>query len=442
MEEQKGINVQLAQIIDTVESTLNKKIDGLQSDLKKKIDNLQYSITRIINMLEVQEKGKFPAQTQPNLRGVYEIGSASNLAPRMDEVKAVITLRSGRQVDQLVPKPVEVTKEEREVELEHIIIKEDSMKKSMPPPFPEALKGKKKASNKAEILEVLRQVKVNIPLLDMIKQVPTYAKFLKDLCTVKRGLNVDKKAFLTEQVSAIIQIKTPVKYKDPGFPTISMNIGGTCVDKALLDLGASANLLPYSVYKHLGLGELKPTTITLSLADRSVKIPKGIVEDVLVKVDKFYYQVDFIVLDTKPVAGGTNHVPIILGRPFFATSNAVINFRHGVMQLTFGNMTLELNIFHLSSKHKSMEEQELELDEVCLISSGAGKHSIYKLQEELMKNNEESDGESSASVTPPAPLIPPAPPEGRVLKKKGQKLKSVAAHLTTDIEGILLLDPP
>ena len=214
VEEQKGINVQLAQRIDTMESTLNKKIDGLQSDLNQKIDNLQYSITRITNLLEVQEKGKFSAQTQPNPRGVHEIGSASSPAPRMDEVKAIITLISGRQVDQLVPKPVEETKEEKEVEPEHIIIKENSMKKSMPPPFPEALKCKKKASNQTEILEVLRQVKVNIPLLDMIKQVPTYAKFLKDLCTMKRGLNVDKKAFLTEQVSAIIQSKTPVKYKD------------------------------------------------------------------------------------------------------------------------------------------------------------------------------------------------------------------------------------
>ena len=93
-----------------------------------------------------------------------------------------------------------------------------------------------------------------------------------------------------------------MKYKDPGSPTISVNIGGTCIDKALLDLGASVNLLPYSVYKQLGLGELKPTNITLSLADRSVKIPKGIVEDVLVKVDKFYYRVDFVVLDTEPIA--------------------------------------------------------------------------------------------------------------------------------------------
>ena len=184
----------------------------------------------------------------------------------------------------------------------------------MPPPFPQDIKGKKKASKQVEILDVLRQVKFNIPLLDMIKQVPTYAKFLKDMCTVRRGLNVDKRAFLIEQVSSIIQCKTPVKYKDPGSPTISVNIGGTCIDKALLDLGASLNLLPYSMYKQLGLGELKPTNITLSLDDRSVKIPKGMFEDVLVKVDKFYFLVDFVVLDTESVAEGTNQVPIIHGR--------------------------------------------------------------------------------------------------------------------------------
>ena len=220
----------------------------------------------------------------------------------------------------------------------------------MPPPFPKEFRGKMGVNNPIENFEVLQQVKVNIPLFAMIKQVPAYAKFLKYRCIVKKGLNVNKIVFLTKQVSSIIQCKTPVKYEDPGSPTISVNIGGTCVERALLDLGASVNLLPYSVYKQLGLGELKPTTITFSLADRSVKIPKGIVEDVLVKVDKFYYHVDFFVLDTEPVATGANCVPIILGRLFLATSNAIINCRNGVMQLTFGQMTLELNIFHLSSK--------------------------------------------------------------------------------------------
>ena len=158
-----------------------------------------------------------------------------------------------------------------------------------------------------------------------------------------------------------------MKYKDPGCPTISVDIGGTCVEKALLNLGASVNLLPYSVYKQLCLGELKPTSNTLSLADRSIKILKGTVEDVLIQVDKVYYSVDFVVLDTEPVAVGTNYVPIILGRPFLATSNAIINCRNGVMQLTFGNMTLELNIFHLSKKH--IQPMEEEPEEVCIINT-------------------------------------------------------------------------
>ena len=251
-----------------------------------------------------------------------------------------MTLRSGKELRPVVPGLAKTTPTVAEPQEEEHSAKREEVKNSVPPPFPQALRKKKISVNQTEMLEVLRQVKVNIPLLDMIKQVPTYAKFLKDLCTVKRGLNVNKKAFLTEQVSAIIECKTPVKYKDPGCPTISVNIGGISVEKALLDLGASVNLLPYSMCKQLGLGELKPTSITLSLADRSIKIPKGTVEDVLIQVDRFYYPVDFVVLDTESVAVGANHVPIILGRPFLATSNAIINCGNGVMQLTFGNMTL------------------------------------------------------------------------------------------------------
>ena len=142
VEEQKGINVQIAQIIDTVESTLNKRIDALESSLNKKIDNLQYSITRITNLLEVQENGRFPSQTLPNPKGVHEIGYSNNL--RMDEVKAIITLRSGKEIVQPVPKIAEETKKEKEAKPERIIIREYPMKKNMPPPFPQALRGKKK----------------------------------------------------------------------------------------------------------------------------------------------------------------------------------------------------------------------------------------------------------------------------------------------------------
>ena len=318
------LNVQTNQKIETVKSSLNKKLDSMHSEISNKYENLQSSISRLSNQQQGPEKGKFPSHTQQNPRGMHEIGSTSDPNARINEVKAVVTLKSGTE---LRPAVLDSAKKAPTVfePLEEEQPAGEEVKHSVPPLFPLALRKRKKLVNQTEILEVLRQVTVNIPLLDMIKQVPTYAKVLKDLCTVKRGLNVNKKAFLTEQVSSIIECKTPVKYKDPGCPTISVNIGGTCVEKALLDLGASVNLLPFSMYKQLGLGELKPTTITLSLADRSIKIPKGTVEDVLIQVDKFYYPVDFVVLDTEPVAVGANHVPIILGRTFFATSNAIIN---------------------------------------------------------------------------------------------------------------------
>lgn len=160
--------------------------------------------------------------------------------------------------------------------------------------------------------------------------------------------------FLTEQTSNLLQCKMPLKFKDPGSPTISCVIGNQCFDKALLDLGASVNLLPYSVYMQLGLGELKPTSIILQLADRSMKIPRGIVEDVLIQIDKFYYPVDFIVIDTQHVHDPKKHTPIIIGRHFLATTDAHISCRTGNLQLSFGNMTMELNILMFPSRHKKM----------------------------------------------------------------------------------------
>ena len=114
MEEQKGINVQLAERIDTVESTLKKRIDGLESNLNQKIDNLQYSITKINKILEVQERGRFPSKIVPIPKGIHEVGSSSNSG--MDEVKAIITLRSGKEVDQPMPKTVEESKKGEELQ--------------------------------------------------------------------------------------------------------------------------------------------------------------------------------------------------------------------------------------------------------------------------------------------------------------------------------------
>ena len=160
------------------------------------------------------------------------------------------------------------------------------------------------------------------------------------------------------------------------------------------------------------------------------------------KVDKFYYLVDFVVLDTKPIASGPNNVPIILGRPFLATSNAIINCRNGVLQLTFGNMTLELNIFHLSNKHKLAEDDMQGSEEVCSNGPSAGKQKAHLLQVKLVQKNEAIGGEWIAPVTPAEPLICPASPSEKKLNTKEPSMEAYVAHITAGVKELLFLDPP
>ena len=199
------------------------------------------------------------------------------------------------------------------------------------------------------------------------------------------------------------------------------------------------NLMPYSVYKQLGLGELQPANITLSLADRSVKIPKGIVEDVLVKIDKFYYPVDFVVLDTEPSPNEPNHVPIILGRPFLATANAIINCRNGVMQLTFGNMTLELNIFHLNNNPNLLETENPIFDEVVSNDQCAGKQSTQEVQEVISQGDEEN------LVLPSTPTASQLLNATIITEEQFDNWPPnilEPAQATAWVEEIILLDPP
>jgi len=124
-------------------------------------------------------------------------------------------------------------------------------------------------------------------------------------------------------------------------------IGDWVIHRALLDLRASVNLLPFTIYERFGQGELKPTKIVPQVADRSTRIPRGVVEDVLINVGEFIFPIDFIVLDTERVPAAESHIPVILGRLFLSISNALINYRNGIMKLSFGNITLDLNIFDL-----------------------------------------------------------------------------------------------
>ena len=156
------------------------------------------------------------------------------------------------------------------------------------------------------------------------------------------------------------------------------------------------------------------------------------------KVDKFYYPVDFVVLDTEPIANGPNHVPIILGRPFLATANAIINCRNGVMQLTFGNMTLELNIFHLNHKHKPVEGDKEGSDEVCSVGQNAGKSNVHELQE-IANQGEAVVWELPSVVTAEQLLSSKSTSEKKIDKEKSSS--NTVVQTTGGVKELLLLDP-
>ncbi|XP_070022250.1 uncharacterized protein [Nicotiana sylvestris] len=157
---------------------------------------------------------------------------------------------------------------------------------------------------------MLKQIQVNIPLIDALKEMPGYAKMMKDLNPRKFDFQDLATVTLTQTCSAVMTRPIAEKLSDPGSFTIPCTIGNFTFAKALCDLGASINLMPLAIYKRLGIGRARPTSMLLQLADMTVKRPSGILDDVLIKVGKFVFPVDFVILDCKV----DEEIPIILGR--------------------------------------------------------------------------------------------------------------------------------
>ncbi|CAN6455565.1 unnamed protein product [Victoria cruziana] len=196
-----------------------------------------------------------------------------------------------------------------------------------------------------DMLEMFRSVCINLPLLDAIQQVPAYARFLKELCTRKRkSRKVPECVMLSARTSSLLQRRLPPKREDPGAPIISCMLGDIHVERALLDLGASVNVLPVCFYNTCGLEGLRPISMTIQMADRSVKRPRGVLEDVLIKIEDLIFPGDFIVLDIEGM-DADHQMPIILGRPFLATANVCINCHTGVLEISFTGQHFRMNIF-------------------------------------------------------------------------------------------------
>ncbi|GJT60684.1 reverse transcriptase domain-containing protein [Tanacetum coccineum] len=166
-----------------------------------------------------------------------------------------------------------------------------------PIPFPNRLRKEKEEAQQRKFLENLKQLHINIPFIEALVQMPKYAKYLKNLLTNKSGLEEACTVTMNERCSVILLNKLLSKEKDLGSFTIPFQVSNLHIDNALADLRASISLIPDTMYEKLGLGEPKPTRMSLELADRSIKYPRGVVENVLIKVDKFVLPVYFVILD-------------------------------------------------------------------------------------------------------------------------------------------------
>ncbi|XP_071905713.1 uncharacterized protein [Coffea arabica] len=310
-----------------------QRTDSEMQDIRNQISQLATTINR----LDAQNQGKLPSQPELNPKNV-----------------SAMTLRSGKEVQG--PEPV-IPKDKDEEKIESELEREDSngadpqvlpdptiTVRTNPPPFPSRLEKSKKQDKEREILEVFRKVEINIPLLDAIKQVPKYAKFLRDLYVNRRRLRGDERVIVGENVSAVLQRKLPPKCGDPGMFTIPCRIGNTVIRRAMLDLGASINVMPKSIYASLKLGPLKETGIIIQLADRTNAYPDGLVEDVLVKVNDLVFPADFYVLDMDD-DHSPDPSPLLLGRPFMSTAQTKIDVNKGTLSMEFDGEIVHFNIF-------------------------------------------------------------------------------------------------
>ncbi|XP_042016209.1 uncharacterized protein LOC121764218 [Salvia splendens] len=344
-----------------------EKVENNMHGMAGHMKSLETQMSQIAQAVgQLHQSGQFPSTTVPNpkdYKAIYLRSGTSYESPPMPEVEA---------------KEVPEEKEEEEIEVEAPLMQPEVQPeaivsptpKEVKIPFPQVVQKKKLDEKLVKFLEIFKRVHLNIPLIEALQQMPGYLKFLKEIVSKKKRLVDYETVNLTENCSAIIQEKMPAKMKDPGSFNISCVIGNDRQTKALCDLGASINLMPLSFFRKLKFGFLKPTTFTLQMADKSVKYPNGLLENVLVRVNDFIFPVDFVVLDMKE----DPNVPLILGRPFLATGKALIDVTKGELTLRHGNKTVILSLLDKMKRHeveesKRVEEVPLKVEECKIIQA-------------------------------------------------------------------------
>ncbi|GKA89669.1 reverse transcriptase domain-containing protein [Tanacetum coccineum] len=322
-------------------------------------------------------------------------------------------------------------------------VKETLLPKPYKPkiPYPQCQRKEKMEAQYGKFLDMIRVVPINVTLIDVLAGMPNYGKFLKELISNKHKIEQIFAAFLSDKSSAMIQNKVHPKLGDPGSFLIPYNFNKTFSCNALADLDASINLMPYSLYAKLSLETLKPTEMSVRLADRSIQYPVEIAENMLVEVGKFTFPADFIILEMEEAS----KVRLILGRPFLHTVDAVIRVKQKQLNLGVGT---ERMIFNIDSamKHSysnddtcfsiDVIDEILEEDFDALLDEGSkilysikgtllGEEFFTKFDEFMaMTTDENSDSESDTED----------PPFEKITINTDYKIKTSLEEPPTDLE--------
>ncbi|XP_070007485.1 uncharacterized protein [Nicotiana sylvestris] len=368
--------------IENMFKQMMEKNDGSISQFAShntSIRNLEVKMGQIFQPLNTRPKGTLPSDTMVNPKGGNNTGHAMAVTTRSGKGGNAPTSSQRKLVDdeQVVKEDetptnvvqandevqididdnVEETQEEVNPSRDHVVdIPKQVVQKAKAPlpkppqPYPQRLSKQNGENQFKKFIDMMKSLSINVPLVEALEQMPGYAKFMKDFVTNKWSMNFET-IKVTHQVSAIVHLMA-AKLEDLGAFTIPCTIGSAEFAKALCDIGATINLMPYSIFKTLRIGKPRPTSMRLQMADRTMCRPLGVIEDVLVRVDKFILLMDFVILDCEV----DYEVPIILGIPFLAMGKPLVDVESRELTFWIGD---EKVIFHVCKSMRQPNSNEL-----------------------------------------------------------------------------------
>ncbi|GJZ87916.1 reverse transcriptase domain-containing protein [Tanacetum coccineum] len=439
---QQGISNEFSSYMKSNESMMRNmqtQINVLRGDFNKQEESLRRNLNNDMRSIlgsffqnQASTSGTLPSNTIPNPKG--EMKAITTRSGVAYEGPSIPTNPSPKKV---VERETEETTDKEQTNFQGstahiqppvipIPIPEPDVPKTLPKPnipYPSRLNDQKlreKATNQMEkFFQIFQDLHFDISFADALLLMPKFASTIKSLLTNKDKLFELAKIPLNENCSAMLLKKLPEKLGDPGKFLIPCDFPGMDVCHALADLGASINLMPLSIWKKLSLPELTPTRMTLELADRSITRPKGVAEDVFVKVGKFHFPTDFVVVDFD----ADPRVPLILGRSFLRTGRALIDVYGEEITLRVNDEAVTFNL-NQTTRYSSTYD-DMSVNRIDVIDVACEEYA----QEVLGFSNNSTGGNPTPTFEP---IISDSSPSFTPFEGSDFILEEIEAYLKDD----------